>query len=488
MNPHRSEPSRLADPAVRIFLSALLLVLAAFLIRAPSFGNPIYEIDEQFYLLVGDRMLHGAVPYVDIWDRKPIGLFLIYAGARLFGGGGLVSYQVIATLCAAGTAFCILALSRRVAGLTGATAAGILYLLWIEVAEGGGGQSPIFYNLPMAGAAVLLIAPAGPRDRERGFLAMLLVGIAIQIKYSVVFEGFFFGLIAAWKAWRRSPRAALIEIPALALTALAPTFAAIAAYAAIGHLHEYWFANFTSIFLRGETPVEDLHQRARVALVRLVPLTVCAAAAAWHVLRGSPDREARRWLAFMGVWCAVAVAGFSALGVLYSHYLLPVFVPFTAAAAPIFRRWPTGPALLGIAAWLPASNLHWPDFATTARSQRQMADLSALVPPDVSHGCMQMFDGPPILYYLTRACTVSRFVFPDHLSAANENGAIGVDAATETRRVLAARPLVITIGDNDVRPPNRKTFAIMREGLARSYRWAGHAWVDDRFVSVYVRR
>jgi hypothetical protein len=101
---------------------------------------------------------------------------------------------------------------------------------------------------------------------------------------------------------------------------------------------------------------------------------------------------------------------------------------------------------------------------------------------------MQMFDGPPILYYLTHACTVSRFVFPDHLSAANEDGAIGVDTAAETRRVLAARPLVITIGDTDVRPPNKKTFAIMREGLARSYRWAGHAWVDERFVSVYVRR
>jgi hypothetical protein len=480
-------PSRSHAERNRTILCLLFLVVAAFLIRAPSFGDPAYKIDEEFYLLVGDRMLHGAIPYVDIWDRKPIGLFLIYAGARLFGGGGFVEYQMLATLAAIGTAMCIFALSRRFAGVAGATAAGILYLLWIEIAEGGGGQSPIFYNLPMA-AAALLIAPGRRRTLWHAFAAMLLVGIAIQIKYSAVFEGFFFGLVAAGQAWRRDRRTAPLVIPALALTALAPTFIAIGAFAAMGHFQDYWFANFSSIFLRGETRADDLHHRAMTGLLRLVPLTICACIAAWHLLRDRSTLDAKSWLAFVIAWCAVAVFGFFALGVLYSHYLLPVFVPFTVAAAPIFRRWPTGPVLFGITALLPASTIHWPDFATTARSRHQMEALSALVPADVRTGCMQMFDGPPILYYLTHACTVSRYIFPDHLSAANEDGAIGVDTAVETRRVLAARPLVITIGDTDVRPPNKKTFAIMREGLARSYRWAGRAWVDERFVSVYVRR
>jgi hypothetical protein len=466
----------------------LILLAAAFLLRAPAFGDPAYKLDEEFYLFVGDRMLHGFVPYVDIWDRKPIGLFLIYAAARLLGGAGFVQYQVLATLCAAGTAMCLFALSRRVAGSAGALVGGLLYLIWIEIAEGGGGQSPVFYNLPMSGAAALLILPSGRRARLRAFAAMLLVGIAIQIKYSAVFEGVFFGMVAAWQAWRRDPRAALLEVPALALTALAPTMLAIAAYATIGHLPEFWFANFTSIFLRGDTPPAELQHRTQMALLRLVPLSACAIVAAWHVLRTNPSAESRAWLTFMGLWCGAAIAGFFALGVLYSHYLLPVFVPFAGASGPALRRWPLGPGLLGIAAWLPAQTLNWPDRATTARSQHQMASLSALVPANVATGCMHMFDGPPILYYLTHACTVTRFAFPDHLSAANEAGATGVDPVIETKRVLAARPLVITIGDADVRPPNRKTFAIMREGLARSYRWAGHSWVDERFVSVYVRR
>jgi hypothetical protein len=51
------------------------LLAFALLMRGQTFNDPVLGFDEQFYLLVGDRMLHGAVPYVDIFDRKPIGLF-----------------------------------------------------------------------------------------------------------------------------------------------------------------------------------------------------------------------------------------------------------------------------------------------------------------------------------------------------------------------------------------------------------------------------
>lgn len=62
------------------------LLVAAIALRASTFCDPFVNADEQFYLVVGDRMLHGLLPYVDIWDRKPIGLFLLYAGIRLLGG------------------------------------------------------------------------------------------------------------------------------------------------------------------------------------------------------------------------------------------------------------------------------------------------------------------------------------------------------------------------------------------------------------------
>jgi hypothetical protein len=62
-------------------------------LRSPAYGDPDVNLDEEFYLVVADRMMHGAIPCVDIWDRKPIGLFLIYAATRLLGGDGFLQYQ-----------------------------------------------------------------------------------------------------------------------------------------------------------------------------------------------------------------------------------------------------------------------------------------------------------------------------------------------------------------------------------------------------------
>src|SRR3546814_14232447 len=104
--------------------TAVILVAAAFALRGRYFGIPHLHVDEQFYLLVGDRILnHGAIPYVDIWDRKPVGLFLLYAGIRLLGGDGIVQYQVVATLFAAATAILIAGWSARFSGWVAAPVA-----------------------------------------------------------------------------------------------------------------------------------------------------------------------------------------------------------------------------------------------------------------------------------------------------------------------------------------------------------------------------
>ena len=117
-------PARLSGAHARIGIFLLLLVIA-FAIRARDFGNPIIHVDEQYYLLVGDRMLHGAVPYIDIWDRKPVGLFLIFAAIRLLPGDGILAYQLVATLVAAATASLVASGGRRLgASRGGAVAAG----------------------------------------------------------------------------------------------------------------------------------------------------------------------------------------------------------------------------------------------------------------------------------------------------------------------------------------------------------------------------
>ena len=241
------------------------LLLAAFLllalaVRGQTLGNPVVGYDEQFYLLVGDRMLHGAVPYVDIFDRKPIGLFLIYAGVRLLGGDGAIQYQLVAALAVAGTATLIAALVRATlrpaAGRTLAAAvAGALYILWLNFMECEGGQAPVFFNLPIAGAALLTLAALRHPARRfvLGSAAMALAGLAIQIKYTAAIEGGFFGLALVW-ATRGAGWRLLADALGWIAVALLPTALAAGWYWQHGALGAFVFANFRSIFGRLADP------------------------------------------------------------------------------------------------------------------------------------------------------------------------------------------------------------------------------------------
>ena len=472
--------------------TAALLLTAALLIRLPHFGDPAYQTDEQFYLLVGDRLLHGAIPYVDIWDRKPVGLFLIYAAIRLLGGDGILQYQVVAALCAAGTAWIIARMAWRGSGTFGGIAAGLLYLVWIETVQGGGGQAPILYN-PMIAAAAWLVLRAGDAEDDARFIryaraAMALTGLAIQVKYTALFEGAFFGVVLAWWSLRRarSLPAALIRISSLAAIALAPTAAVILFYAAIHQLHAFWFANFQSIGLRASARPDQLHRRLVEDGGHVLILSVCCLASLWQ-LRGDRSPETRRHVGFVGGWVAAAAVGFGAVGMFYGHYLLPLYVPLCVGAAPIFRRRPIGPVLAAVALWVPFSNLSYPDFAATAYSRRQIAAIQALIPADVDRRCLHILEGPPILYHLTHACLLTPYVFPEHLIGRIEAHAIGTDPAVELARVLRARPRAIITND-DERDVNLPSLAVLHAAQARFYRHAGRVMIEDRPVDVWVTR
>ena len=190
-------------------IGLVLLIAMAVLIRSRDFGNPLIDSDEQFYLLAGDRLLHGTLPYVDLWDRKPVGLFLLYGAIRLLGGDGIIQYQLVAAGFVAATAMTIATIARRIAPPGAALVAGFLYIPALAMCGGEGGQAPIFFNLLVASAARLTIG-AIDKDaaaiRRHGIAAMLLLGAAMQIKYSVLAEGVYFGLVLSWLSWRADPR------------------------------------------------------------------------------------------------------------------------------------------------------------------------------------------------------------------------------------------------------------------------------------------
>ncbi len=436
----------------------LILALVALALRLPDIGNPLVDLDEQMYLLVGQRMWDGAIPYVDIWDRKPIGLFLIYAMSAALPFDPVVAYHLVALLAAFATAGVIALFVRQLGGSWSALAAGILYLVWLALIGGRGGQSPVFYDLPMVLAAWLAWQTL-MGERRGGAAAMLLVGCALQIKPTTVFEGLFFGLVLLCASWHRHRTGARVARDAgvYVLAALLPTLVAAGAYAAMGEGAAWWFANVQSIFLRRLAPGDPIAARlAGTAIVLLVPVGLA--------VRGVVMRQgAVRW--FLGGWLGSALLGWLLVPPYFNHYALPLLVPIAVAAGIALERsalrW-----LAGLAAALMLWMSGYPHLGETAAARRQLSTLAAAFGQDRGHGCPFVFDAPPALYTAARACLPTRYPFPPHLVEPSEAGAIGVDPRRELARILGARPPAIAIGRAD---------PLVAAVIARDYRPVAHA-------------
>ena len=466
-----------------------LLLLWAIALRAHDFGNPIIHVDEQYYLLVGDRMLHGAVPYVDLWDRKPVGLFLIFAAIRLLPGDGILAYQLVATLFAAATAW-LVARGGRMLGARPAAAlmAGAAYILWLSLLSGRGGQSPVFYNLFTASAAILTLrlpmlaeARATRAIVLNGAAACLLAGLAIQTKYTPVVEGAFFGAVHLWYLHRAGATLRLCIGAALLwmLLGILPTGLVVAEYWRRGPavFDAFWFSNFASVSLRKGYPAAKIAARLAGTGAQLLPFIVCTVIA----LRQRPMAP-ERWIAFG--WLAAALIAFAMIGAFFDHYALPLMLPLAMIAAPVLDRHRAAPiALIGYGLILFVARVLLPP--TDASSARAVAQV---MKANDRGGCPYVFAGDSVLYLLADACIPTRYAFPSTLAYDAERGASGADEVAELHRILATRPPVIVTMDEPMAPWNPATHGIMTATLARSYRQVLTVPREDAHLLVYLRR
>jgi len=486
---------RTGSHAQDLALTGLAYLMVALLLRGGTLGFPAIHIDEQFYLLVGDRMLHGAIPFVDIWDRKPVGLFLLFAGMRLLGGDGILQYQLVALACAAATSLVIYRIARTVASRAGAWWAGVGYQLYLSAFFCFGGQAPVYYNLLVALAALAMLriwtAPSGRRLLAHGLVVMALLGLAIQIKYTVVFEGMAFGLALiarahhiGWHRWR-----ILFASLLWAGLALAPTLAAWATYAAMGYSDAFVQANFLSIFGR--------HEEFSGSLFRLFKETL-ALSPVWCALFLAPRRipslqgPASSELKFLRYWAGAAVLGFLLFGTWYDHYVAPLLVPLMVLAAPALGqprpwRWYTRFLVgFGIIAAASVTIYNMRHHGTTAQVTKaaELIHTASLTPQ--GQGCVYINEGDPILYHLTKSCLTTPFIFPNHLNAMVDANALGVDVQAEVKRILDTRPqvVVMTVKPSSL-PVNWQTRHLMFARLKQDYDLYSQIDVGWRRLLIY---
>lgn len=472
---------RLTSAVPRWMLEALGFLALFAVTRSFLFGNPVVHIDEQFYLFVADRMREGATVYVDIWDRKPIGLFLLYEALAALPFDPVIACQLGATLSFTLTAMVITRIAREIASPAAAWQAGAAYMLFMPIFNAGMGQAPVFYNLLVAMAAWGVVdsvkRPEHPPLIWRGCLVMLLLGLAIQIKYTVIFEGAAFGLILlsrgfadVW-SWKRLAATSALWIG----VALLPTLAALGWYARIGQLDAFVYANFVSIFERSSDGLRAWWRLAKeVAVLTPFWLAIFHAPKAFRTSTSNSVGDSAGSHRVIALWAIAACAGFLVFGTWYDHYVAPLLVPLSILAAPALAR--AKPAerwyarlLLGFGAvgGVAVMAYQLSQHGTT----QQYEAMNTAIAREMHGGCLFIYEGELAFYRTTRSCLPTTRIFPNHLNTYVEAPAIGVDATAELARVLKGKPDVIVMRSPASKPylPNMDTRRLIQADLARNY-------------------
>ncbi|RIV91499.1 hypothetical protein D2V17_02905 [Aurantiacibacter xanthus] len=469
-------------------LLALLAVVLAT--RVMWFGDPVADYDEQLYSFIGWRLQYGELPYVDWWDRKPFGLFAIFGLAHLLFGPGPIAFQIAAALAAFASGWLTYANARLIGGRLAATFAGMVTVTLLALYGSYSGQSEVFFTPLLLAMVRLLAEPDHRAFTRRAALAMLIGGIALQVKYTVIPHCLVFGCYALWIEYRRGADLVTLAKRALLFVALGllPTVLVALLYLAAGGFDAFFFANFVSFFDR--LPAQQGRWKSGYRILT-APVAIFTIGGIYAAFRMSRPRDWAAWRLF-ALFGAASVASVFLPSTVYGYYFAGFAGPAALLAVPLFDsravlRIALSLLLLGSLAYL--HNI--PNRSERSQQERHAADrFAAAIAPhvDAKSKCLWLFDGPTSLYRMTGSCVPTRFVYPDHLNNALETEALGIDQTGEVARVLATRPSVIVTANRPVTQQNLEANALVKAAIAADYRAIATAGIQKRTLTAWVRK
>jgi Dolichyl-phosphate-mannose-protein mannosyltransferase len=495
----------------------LALVVLAFAVRLPALVLPSMDWDEGLYLTMAADLNAGHLPYAGLWDRKPIGIFVLFALVERVFQDGVLGVRVVASLFAALGAFSLYRISLLMfqPGGTIGMAAATAYVLFSGENSGLASNTEVFFvpltivgfHLGLRGA----LRSGGPARFGAGLpelAAGLVLGVAFQIKYVVAFDlaALAVALVILTgedgrprleRLWQSGPRAG-----ALALGFAAPTVAVLALYAATGNLDAFLEANVAANLGYLNRPFGS-PAVPLFAAIDYGPLCVGAGLALLFARRLIRSRREWRAVIVCVVWFAAVLIGLAMLRRWYEHYfiqLLPslcLLIGFVATRAILDvarTRYELSCAIgLLFAAGFFAANkdafLAAGDLVLQrhARGDRAAGDVPRIVARDLagelrSGDAVFVFDQDPVIYYLAKAAPPTRYPFPGHWI----DGTGGIfDPLAELEQVLGRKPrFIVTRLDTFAPPePNAATPAGEADQIERYQRLKMrlHAAISDSY-------
>ena len=330
-------------PALRAALVAIPVYVASCAVPDGGLFRADRFRDVHIYQGYAEKLLHGALPYRDVFVEYQPGAFAVFLPPTAFGAGHYnAAFKALMALCGAATIVLVALVLAELGASRRRVVVAVALLALAPVALG-----PISLNTYDAWPALLTVLALWLLLRRHDLLGFGVLGLAVSAKvYPLVLVP-----LAAWFVWRRAGtrRVALaLGVLVVVAAAVVAPFAAYAPHgvfesfrsqAARGLQVESFGASLLLVLDRLGLYHADVVRTTGVAgrnlaggaadavAVGLLVLEALAVATVWALYARARDPRERLPLAF-----AAAVAGFLAFTKVFSPQYLVWLLPLVVAA------------------------------------------------------------------------------------------------------------------------------------------------------------
>lgn len=326
----------------------LVLCLLAFL-RISGLYQPILDIDESVFAEYANKLLTGSLPYSEVFDNKPPGIYYLFAAVFSFSGlSNIYAVHAVTTVIVFLTSIVIYYISRRMHGTTAAVLSVLFYIFMTHTYEPKyiSTSGEILINFPLVLSALCYIK--GRSKPGGSFLwiaaAGILLGGAVLINYKAGLCALLFiidTIIIRWFMHERSWKVFLRESSVLAVvgfSSIVPIAAAAFYFYKIGVLNDFinwgFLYNFKYIDSgASSTPLWKILLRTSYFFISSIPVWLIIGAYLSRRFKIKPVlNKADSFVLFVWVWLAVSVWAALLGGRTYGHYFIQIAPPASLLA------------------------------------------------------------------------------------------------------------------------------------------------------------
>lgn len=463
-----------------IFISFLALALT---LRFPSFFQSIIDWDESLYILIGRSLKEGNLPYIEVWDHKPPGIYLLFALALIVFGNSIFAIRLLSCLAVALTSYFLYKAGTSFSknGEKIGLLSGIFYIIFSLTNGGLSANTEIFF-LPFTTIAFyLLIAETHPErlfvsQKLKLLLVGLSLGIGLLIKQLVIFDLIAMLLILGKSLiFNKVNNSSLTErfiqlmrsYSLFLFGAILPFLVTVLSYLISGHFNDFIYANFTANVLRSNLGFA-LNRFLKAIVVQTAQYFVLWSGLILTLLYVSffkkINREDKDKLISGLIWF-----GFAFLGVCYtkdfwSHYFLQILPALCFLTSFIINqlvdtRLPRKarnialiPIVIGlilssyfvIRSLIKSGEIIYFRFV---KGINNWGDPTAVVADYVrkrlANNYIYVVDDQPIIYFLAQAKVPTKYVFPGHLLGEDFAKVAGINSLQELNSIIKKKPVYI---------------------------------------------